>query len=135
MAPVTVQDRKGRPVDGLPVEDFVLLDNQQPRRLEAETVYHPIVLACLVQSSANGAAALTKIRRAGALMGHLITGDRGLAALVEYGDALAAPQPLTRDQGMLTQSFRRIVAGGGNARGCAQPAGVLDGRALAGIYW
>jgi len=116
MIPVTVQDRNRRPIDGLKVEDFVLLDNEQPRRLESETVYHPIALVCLVQSSANSAAALTKIRPAGALVGHLITGDRGLAALVAYGASPAILQPLMRSQATLAQSFRDIRAGGGSAR-------------------
>lgn len=116
MAPVTVQDRQGRPIDGLQAGDFVLLDNEQPRRLESETVYHPITLVCLVQNSANSAAALTRIRPVGSLLGHLITGDRGLAAVVGYGDVPSILEPLTRSQATLAEAFRRLRAGGSSAR-------------------
>lgn len=116
MAPVTVQDGDGRPVDGLTEADFELLDNGEPRRLEAETVYHPVALVCLVESSYYARAALQLVKRAAPLVGHLITGERGLSGVVEFGDRVETVLPLQGNQAEMARAIQRIIAGGTRVR-------------------
>src|SRR4051794_29626905 len=84
IAPVTVVDKKGNPIEGLTERDFTLLDNGQPPPFSAGGSTPPISLVISVETHTNSAAALTKIRRIGPLITPLITGERGSAAMIAY---------------------------------------------------
>ena len=113
--PVTVTDAKGKFVDGLEVEDFVLLDNGKPvERAAIDTIATgtaPIAIVIAIQSSGISTAALAKIRKIGSMIQPLITGDRGCAAVVSFASRVRWLTECTNDAGKLTDAFWRLQPG------------------------
>ncbi len=114
VVPVTVMDAEGRTVDGLEARDFRLFDNG---RLQASTVdslatgVAPIALVIAVQSSGISAPALAKVRKIASLIGPLVTGQRGCAALLAFDERIEWLQDCTRDQDALANAFLRLQPG------------------------
>ncbi|MCC6391063.1 MAG: VWA domain-containing protein [Bryobacterales bacterium] len=114
LVPVTVTDGKGRNVDGLEASDFLVLDNGHPRRLLVDstaTGVAPIALMIAVQASGISSAALEKVRKIGAMVQPLITGERGCAGLLSFAGRVAWLEDCTNDPGRLAASFGRLEAG------------------------
>ncbi len=108
LVPVSVQDSKGRPVDGLLPEEFVIYDNGQPRRPALDDFGiggAPIALVVAVQSSGISTPALEKVQKIGAMIQPLITGERGCAALVSFDEEVRWEQPCTKDADALARAF------------------------------
>src|SRR4051794_25441958 len=65
LAPVTVTDKKGVPIDGLTADDFILNDDGVRRKIRvdtSDTVLAPVSLVVAVQCSGIAAAELAKIQ-------------------------------------------------------------------------
>ncbi|MCW5981212.1 MAG: VWA domain-containing protein [Bryobacteraceae bacterium] len=109
--PVMVTDGKDRAVEGLDASDFRVFDNG---RLQSVTVdsfatgVAPIALVVAVQASNVSAPALDKIRKIGAMIQPLITGERGCAALVTFAGTIEWRQDCTRDGDALSLAFNRL---------------------------
>src|ERR1700676_3248220 len=85
LVPVTVTDLKGRSIDGLESSDFLLFDNRHPQKVTVDTIdtgVAPIALVIAVQCSGISVAVLEKVRKIGAMIQPLITGERGCAGVV-----------------------------------------------------
>ena len=108
VAPVTVVDKKGKPIEGLTRSDFVLLDNGQPRSFDADGYIPPISLIIAVETHVNSAAALTKVRRIGPLITPLITGERGSAAVIVYGEEAGVRQEFTHDPELIEKAVAEL---------------------------
>src|SRR5579871_6014632 len=114
LVPATVTDERGRPVYGLTAADLRMLDDLQERRISVDTLdtgVAPIALVVAVQSSGISAPILAKVRRIGAMIQPLITGERGCAALVTFAENVTWLQECTGDGDALSRAFRRIEAG------------------------
>ena len=76
LVPVTVTDAKGKPVDGLQQEDFMLYDDgeeQKQVRLDtSDTVLAPVAMVVAIQSSGISEPALARIHRVGAMIQPLV---------------------------------------------------------------
>ncbi|MCZ2153135.1 MAG: VWA domain-containing protein [Bryobacterales bacterium] len=96
VAHTTVKDAHGRYVDGLEAEDFRLLVDGAPVRFDLDFSYVPISLVIVVENCGDCGAAIKKIRKVGALIQPLITGERGEAALVSYSDRVHVLQGFER---------------------------------------
>lgn len=110
-APVTVTGPRGI-VDGLTVADFLVTDNGRPVRFQvdtADTVDVPLALVVAVQTNDLSASALLKIRKVGAMIQPLITGERGAAAVLAVSDRVAEAQPFTADAGEITRAFQQLA--------------------------
>jgi VWFA-related protein len=116
VAPTTVVDAAGHYVDGLSADDFLVLDNGQPRRVNADVSYTPISLVIAVQSGAIAAEALNKLHRIGSMIEPLIIGDRGEAAVVSYDSEVLCLQPFTRDPDNISRGLGRLQPGGNGGR-------------------
>jgi VWFA-related protein len=116
IAPVTVKDGAGNFVNGLAAADFELLDDGVARPIQSDDPYVPISLVVAVQTNANAAAALAKIRRIGPAFEPLVVGDHGEAAVVRYDDDVKVALPFTKDAKALKPAFLSLPVGGGNAR-------------------
>lgn len=113
MNPVTVLDARNETVSGLDAADFVLTDNGAPQRFHldtSDTLNTPIALAVVVQTTESSAAALARIRKTGAMIQPLVTGDRGQTAVFSYDDDVRLEQELSSDPGLLTKTFRGLKA-------------------------
>jgi VWFA-related protein len=111
LVPVTVTDRKGKFVNGLSVEDFIVGDNgiRQKIRLDtSDTMVAPVSLVVAVQCSGISAAVLAKINKVGAMIQPLVIGDRGRAAVVAFDDEVRVFQDFTSDGTKIRIAFEKI---------------------------
>ncbi|HLH43302.1 MAG TPA: VWA domain-containing protein [Bryobacteraceae bacterium] len=112
LVPVTVTDAKGKPVDGLQQDDFILYDDgaeQKQVRLDtSDTVLAPVAMVVAIQSSGISEPALARIRRAGSLIQPLVAGERGEAAVLTYDDEVRTLQQFTRDSAFITGAFEVV---------------------------
>jgi len=108
-------------VEGLKPEDFVLTSDGKikPFHMDtAESVSAPLAIVIAVQTNDLSQATNLKVRKVGSLIQPLLTGDRGRAAVVGYGDTSVLLADFTRDPNVLEAAFEQTVAsqGGDTAR-------------------
>lgn len=112
--PVTVTDAKGRTVDGLGRDDFLILDNGRRQSATVDTIatgVAPIALVVAVQSSGISDAVLAKVRKIGGMIQPLVTGERGCGALVAFDERVEWYQECTSDVDALSHAFLRLHIG------------------------
>ena len=112
LVPVTVTDPKGKFIDGLSAEDFVLYDDgvlqKQVQVDSSDTVLAPVALVIAIQCSGISQAALEKIHKVGGMFQPLIAGEKGEAAVLAYDDEVRLIQDFTRDSSNLVRAFESI---------------------------
>lgn len=114
LVPVTVTDLKGRSVDGLEAADFQLFDNGRLQKATVDTFdtgVAPIALVIAVQSSGISTAVLEKVRKIGAMVGPLITGERGCAGVISFSERVVWLQECTKDADAVDRAFRDLRPG------------------------
>lgn len=114
LVPVNVTDANGRPVEGLEASDFLVADNSRPQKAGVDTIdtgVAPIALVIAVQSSGISTAVLEKVRKVGAMIQPLITGDRGCAGLVSFSEGIRWFQDCTKDPHELARAFYELRPG------------------------
>ncbi|MFN7925596.1 MAG: VWA domain-containing protein [Bryobacteraceae bacterium] len=110
MVPVSVT-LGGQTVDGLEPQDFLVLDNGRPRKPDVDsfaTGVAPIALVVAVQSSGISYPVLLKVRRIGAMIQPLITGERGCAGLVSFSQRVEWLEECTGSPEALSRAFARL---------------------------
>ncbi len=113
VVPVIVSNDKGRFVDGLEPADFVVLDNGRPQPAIVDTIdtgVAPIALVVAVQSSGIFAPVIEKVRRIGAMIQPLVTGDRGSAAVVSFDQKATWLTDFTNDEDRIDRAFKSLKA-------------------------
>ncbi len=108
--PVTITDRKGRFIEKLRAEDFVVRDESVPQKFQldtSDTLVSPISAVFVVQASGISAAALAKIQLVGPLVRPMI-GDRGRAAVIAFDSEVELRQPFTADPTKFREAFQAI---------------------------
>lgn len=114
LVPATVTDAKGRPVDDLAATDFLLLDDGRTQAVAVDTLatgVAPIALVIAVQASGISEAVLAKVRKIGAMIQPVITGERGCAALVAFAETVTWLQECTADVNALARAFEKLQPG------------------------
>lgn len=108
--PTSVKDDHNKPIDGLQESDFTVeVDGKiVPHHFEVEV--QPISIAVAVETSANSGPALAKIVKAAPMIQPLISGERGEAALIQFGGDVTVVQQF--DSGLNTELFRDMRARG-----------------------
>jgi VWFA-related protein len=133
MVPVVVLDEKGAYIADLSADDFELLDGGTPRAVHVDTPdtgVAPISLIVAVQTAAISAAVLAKVRKVGAMIEPLVTGERGEAAVIAFDEDLRTVQDFTSDPVAIANAFDNLTSGS------TTPSGrMLDAIALsAGMF-
>ncbi len=136
LVPVTVTDRKGKFVEGLQAEDFALLSDGKEKSFHmdaAESVSAQLAIVIAVQTNDTSATANLKVKKVGSLIQPLITGEKGRAAVVGFGDTSILLADFTKDPNVIAEAFQRTVAsqGSNSARqidAVAYAAQLLDAR-------
>jgi VWFA-related protein len=136
LVPVTVTDRKHQFVEGLKPEDFILTSDGKAKQFHmdsAESVSAPLAIVIAVQTNDLSLATNQKVRKVGSLIQPLITGDKGRAAVVGFGESSVLLADFTRDPNVLEAAFEQTAAsqGGNTAKqidAVAYAAKLLAGR-------
>jgi VWFA-related protein len=107
VAPTSVTDRSGNFINGLTASDFQLFDNGIPQQVHEDGDFLPISLAIAVQTNLKKQTA-ERVRDLGPLLGALVVGVGGEAAIFTFNNKLDVRQDFTPDLGRLTHALRRI---------------------------
>jgi VWFA-related protein len=113
LAPATVMDGKGKFIDGLKAEDFVVTDEgiRQNITLDtSDTVLAPVALVVAIQASGISEPVLAKVRQVGGMIHPLVTGERGQAALIAYDSEVRVLESFTTNSDVIRTSFAGIDA-------------------------
>jgi len=121
VAPTTVTDQRGRPVDGLTARDLVFYDNRVPQAIQVHETFEPISLVVLIEANSNSVAILDKLGGSGILFSDLLSAEAGETALVTFSDEAELALDFTSDARRLTATLKHLRPTGG---GCALLAGV-----------
>jgi hypothetical protein len=115
LVPVAVTHKSGRYVRDLSREDLALYDDNVPQRIQLEDVTLPISLAIAVQTTPASAIVLDKLRKATGVIGPMITGFHGEAAVVAFGRAIQVVQPFTSKEDDVARSIQHLEVSGTGA--------------------
>jgi VWFA-related protein len=113
LAPATVTDRQGKPIDGLSIEDFLLTDEGARQNIKldtSDTVVAPVALVVAVQASGISEPVLAKVRQVGGMIHPVITGERGQTALLAYDSEVRILETFTTNADAIRVSFASIDA-------------------------
>jgi hypothetical protein len=115
LAPVSITDRGGRYVRDLSEEDLAVYDDNVVMRIRLEDVTLPISLAIVVQTTPESQIVLDKLRKATGVIGPMITGFQGEAAVIAFGRSVEVKQPFTSNDVEIAGAIRRLDAAGSGA--------------------
>ena len=118
VAPTSITDRAGNFINGLSASDFTLYDNDVRQQIHEDGDFLPISLAIAIQTNLKGPA-IQRVRELGPLLGALVVGVGGEAAIFSFNAKLEVRQDFTPDLGRLTHALRRVEFSPG-------PAHVID---------
>lgn len=116
VVPVTVFDREGGFVNGIPPERFRLYDNGKEQNIQVDVSYEPISLVIAVESSSHVEAILPQVQKIGNLIAPLVIGDQGEAAVVAYDSRVRTLQDFTSNPDLITQAVKKVSPGSNNNR-------------------
>lgn len=114
LVPVTVTDAKGHLIDEIEPQDFAVIDNGRLQKISVDamaTGVAPIALVVAVQTSGISKAVLEKVRKIGALIQPIITGERGCTALLSFDQSVTWIQECTSDSGAIERAFEQVHTG------------------------
>jgi len=115
--PVTVTDANGNFVTDLDVNDFTILDNGTPQKIESfELSLEPLSIVVLVETSTRVASLLPEVRDMGILFTQLIMGELGEAAVIGFDQEIRLLQDFTGDPHLVEAAFKNLKAGGDAVR-------------------
>ena len=116
VAPLSVTDKQGRPVEALSAADLVVYDNDVAVRAQVEDNLQPLSLAIVIQATGSAQSALDKLRKEVSLLGPLLMGDRGEAAVIVFADEVRVLQEFTGDVSKVEHAIHELDGfGGGGA--------------------
>jgi len=116
-APVTVLNSAGEFVYDLEQNEFEVLDNGVPQRLERfEVEGHPLAVVVVVQTDDTVAPLLPHVRSLAPVFSSLVLGPQGKAAVVCYDDRVRVLQDFSDDGDRLAVTLKELVGRGGKAR-------------------
>ena len=107
VAPTSVTDRSGNFINGLTASDFQLYDNGVPQQIHEDGDFLPISLGIAIQTNLTKQT-VERVRELGPLLGALVVGVGGEAAIFTFSDKLEVLQNFTPDLGRLTRTLRRV---------------------------
>ncbi len=106
--PVTVTDKKGNFIFGIPRKDFHVFDNGVEQHIDRWGLEsQQLDIALVIESSAHVSMMAPTIRKSGIIVTQMLMALSGEAAVISYGDTVDIRQPFTRDHGAIERSIAR----------------------------
>ena len=116
LVPTTVLDPDGHGyVNGLKPMDFGLLDNDKPQKVLSEATEQPFSVVLAIQANSDVEPMLPKLRRTGALVQGLVTGENGDVAVLAFDHRRQVLQDFTTDPDKIQTSTEKLTAGSSTA--------------------
>ncbi len=95
--------------------DFGLRVDGRPQRIESVDSFHtgvaPVSLVVAVETAGISHAALLKVRKVGAMVQAVLTGDRGRVAVVAFNERVQVVQDFTADPEKIAAAFGSLATG------------------------
>jgi VWFA-related protein len=108
IAPTSVTDSHGKFVNGLSASDFALYDNDVPQQIHDDGDFLPISVAVAIQTNLAARPIEPRISELGPLLGALVVGEGGEAAILTFDHKVRVAQDFTSDLGRLTRTLRLV---------------------------
>ena len=108
IAPTSVTDKDGRFINGLNEEDFTLYDNDVQQQIHEDADFLPISLAVAIQNNNALEGFLPQIHQLGPLLGTLVVGEGGEAAILTFNQKVELIQDFTGDLGRLSHALKLV---------------------------
>ena len=109
---MSITDRAGEPVRGLAAQDLVVYDDTVPVRIRMEESIQPLSLAIVIQTTRSSQIVLDKLRKEASLIGPLLTGERGEAAVIAFAEEIKVLQEFTGNADKVERAIRNLDAFG-----------------------
>lgn len=116
LAPVTVLDKSGEYVNGLSPKQFRVFDNGTVQSATVDVAFQPISLVIAIQANDHVEGILPKINNIGSLIGPLVIGDQGEAAVLAFDHRLRVLQDFTSDATKIETAIKKITPGSSTSR-------------------
>src|SRR5580704_7786289 len=111
VAPTLVFDRNDQYVTGIRPDQFRLFDNGKEQNIQVDEAFVPISLVIAIQANSHVEGLLPQVKKIGNLLGPLILGQQGEAAIIAYDSRVRVLQPFTHDPDMITKVVKTIYPG------------------------
>jgi VWFA-related protein len=111
VAPTLVFDRDGGYVAGIRPDQFRLFDNGKEQNIQVDEAFVPISLVIAIQANSHVEGLLPQVKKIGNLLGPLILGPQGEAAIMAYDSRVRVLQPFTHDPDLITKVVKTIYPG------------------------
>ncbi len=108
VAPLTVTDAQGRPVDGLTADYLRVLDNGIPQAFELTTLGEPLSVVVAIQENLVSQPMLDKVRDIGTILSDAVAGEGGKVALLGFAAHAKLLQGFTDDSSKLTYALHHL---------------------------
>ena len=108
VAPTTITDSRGRPVDGLTTEDLTLYDNNVPQTIQMDWMMYPISLVVAVETSTNSGAVIDKLGGSGILLTQLLAAYAGETAVISFSSRVRVHQEFTGSPDEVIHALRML---------------------------
>jgi len=111
VAPVKVFDSEGNMVNGIKGEDFHLFDNKEEQNIRVDEHYIPISMVIAIQCNGEVDHILPQINRIGNLIGPMMLGAQGEAAVIAFDHRIRTLQDFTSDPDKISDAIKKIHSG------------------------
>jgi VWFA-related protein len=107
--PVTVKNSRGQMVDTLDAKDFQITDNGIPQKIiHFDLGGDPLSIVFLVETSNKITPLLPQIQKAGIVLGEMVMGADGEAAILGFNEAVDKLQDFTTNQDAVEKTFTKL---------------------------
>jgi VWFA-related protein len=111
LVPTTVTDKKGKTINGLQPQDFVLYDNDKLQEINRDVAFLPLSMVICIQRSWNVDAVLPKIRKTGNIIRDLLVGQDGEVAIMGFDHRVELLQDFTSDADLIDAAIEKLKPG------------------------
>lgn len=117
LVPTTVLDPDGHGyVNGLKPNEFELLDNDKPQKIQAEFTQLPMSVVLVIQANSEIEPVLPTLKKSGVLLQGLVTGQDNDVAVLSFDHRIQHLQDFTTDPEKLDDAMQKLTAGSSSAR-------------------